>query len=616
MNSYSHFAFKLPARARFGFYSILTIACLLACFTKAQAQVWSQTGSLGMPRSLHTATTLANGKVLVAGGMISSSPCCTGTNTAEIYDPATGQWSATGSMSEVRSNHIAIRLPNGKVMVAGGNAVGNKEPSNTVEVYDPVNGTWSQNGLTAATRNSMQAVLQADGKVIIAGGISWPTRPDIPGPIFTTAGETYDPVLAYGSPNPMNTGHAHHTLTLLPNGKTLLAGGIDPNQLDPVRRSYSAELYDTTSRWQLTGRMLISRLNHTAILLPSGKVLVAGGRNIDNLGFLPDAELYDPATKEWSPTGAMDTPRAYHTMTLLPNGKVLVVGGASARGMLKSAEVYDPATGAWSPAGNLSLARQDHRAALLADGRVMISGGNGTELLTSVEIFDSSTPTTATVSAASYSLQTAAKEIVTAFGQNLSTTIALATTLPLPISLGGTSVRILDAQGIEHLAPLFFVSPNQINYQIPGGIVAGQAMVSVTASDGRVTKGVIQVLSSAPSIFTLNATGKGPAAAVDALTGVGAPFNAKRATGEPNIITFFSTGLGGDATDVDANISESVQANIDGNPINVLYAGRAPGFVGLNQLNLVLPAGISSGEHSLTIIRNGVVGNSVTISIK
>src|SRR5262249_1106226 len=119
-----------------------------------------------------------------------------------------------------------------------------------------------------------------------------------------------------------------------------------------------------------------------------------------------------------------------------------------------------------------------------------------------------------------------------------------------------------------------------------------------------------------PSIFTQDSSGAGPAAAVDALNFTPAPFNATRDDGSPNIIAVFATGLGADATDIDANAALSVQATIDGQATQVLYAGRSPGFTGLNQLNVMLPAGISSGAHGLVITRAGVSSNQVTILIK
>ncbi|HQR32633.1 MAG TPA: hypothetical protein PLK30_07850 [Blastocatellia bacterium] len=221
-----------------------------------------------------------------------------------------------------------------------------------------------------------------------------------------------------------------------------------------------------------------------------------------------------------------------------------------------------------------------------------------------------------TVSAASYSFSAiAGKSIAAGFGVNLANATLGASTSLLPTSLGGSSIAVTDFKGVERLSPLFFVSPNQMNFEIPAGTAPGPALLKFSNGTQTITGSTI-VFPSAISIFTTDASGTGAAAALDAFTFAGAPFNATRTNGQPNVIAVFCTGLGEDATDLDGDVAASVLATIDDQPVTVSYAGRAPGFTGLNQLNIVFPAGINSGTHKLSIARNGVVSNSVSIAIK
>jgi uncharacterized protein (TIGR03437 family) len=222
-----------------------------------------------------------------------------------------------------------------------------------------------------------------------------------------------------------------------------------------------------------------------------------------------------------------------------------------------------------------------------------------------------------TLSAASFNFTAITpKSIVAAFGANFSSTTRTANTLPLPTDLAGARVSVLDYAGIERPAPLFFVSPTQINYQIPADTRPGPALVKFTASDGTVHQGATTIQANAPALFTTGQNGSGPAVALDAFTFRPGPFSATRATGEPNVLALFGTGLGNDATDIAANISASVQATLNGQPVTVLYAGAAPGLTGLNQINFVLPAGLTAGEYRLTVFRNGMPSNEVTLSIR
>ncbi|HMX30469.1 MAG TPA: hypothetical protein PKC13_33125, partial [Blastocatellia bacterium] len=159
------------------------------------------------------------------------------------------------------------------------------------------------------------------------------------------------------------------------------------------------------------------------------------------------------------------------------------------------------------------------------------------------------------------------------------------------------------------------VSPSQINYEIPPGTAPGPALLKFT-NGGQTVTGSTIVGVSAPAIFTQDGSGTGAAVALDAVTFARGPFNPTGSNGQPNIIAVFGSGLGEDGTDLAGNIAASVQASIDGQAVTVSYAGQAPGFVGLNQLNIVFPAGISSGNHKLVVSRNGAASNPVNIAVR
>ena len=204
----------------------------------------------------------------------------------------------------------------------------------------------------------------------------------------STTGEAIVTVVASGfTPTAnMEMPRAGHTATLLPSGKVLIAGGTNGSST-----LQTAELFDpTTNTFSATGNMASVRANHTATLLVNGKVLLSGGSG-SSAPALATAELYDPATGTFAATGPMVFARTLHTATLLANGKVLLSGGSgSSAPALATAELYDPATGIFTSTGSLAFARFNHAAALLANGKVLVMGGDLEPLavLDSAELYD------------------------------------------------------------------------------------------------------------------------------------------------------------------------------------------------------------------------------------
>jgi N-acetylneuraminic acid mutarotase len=290
---------------------------------------WSATGSMSTARFNHTATLLTNGQVLVAGGENFSDGFL---SSAELYDPSTRTWTATGSLNQARFNHTATLLTNGQVLVAGGKDSGHAIGGvlSSAELYDPATGVWTATGSMTTTRVYHTATLLNNGQVLVAGG-------EDNSNVALASAELYDPPTGvWTATGSLNQGRLVHTATLLTNGQVLVAGGGNNGVLG------SAELYDpATGTWSATGSLNQARSNYTATLLNNGKVLVAGGTS-NGSDFLSSAELYDPTTGTWSATGSMSTARLQHTATLLNNGKVLVAGGSDdfSGNALSSAELF------------------------------------------------------------------------------------------------------------------------------------------------------------------------------------------------------------------------------------------------------------------------------------
>ena len=184
--------------------------------------------------------------------------------------------------------------------------------------------------------------------------------------------------------NPLTFARSEHSATLLPTGKVLVAGGVDNNGAVVLR----TESYDpTTDTWASAGSLTVGRASHTAILLPNGKVLVVGGFG-SGLEVHASAELYDPVSNSWSVAASLPHKRFGHTATLLSNGKVLIVGGGDRSSLLLNSEVYDPATNTWSVAGSLAAGRAGHTATRLPSGKVLVAGGLGGSYLATAELYD------------------------------------------------------------------------------------------------------------------------------------------------------------------------------------------------------------------------------------
>ena len=349
---------------------------------------WSVTGSPGHGGWGDTATLLRDGRVLLAG--VISEDGNTGT-TAELYDPATGQWTETGSMHVARMGSVASLLADGRVLVAGGVDVakGYLGALASAELYDPSSGTWTETGSLTRWRIESSTISLADGRVLVLGGrvsgrAGSSRRIPPGGGVDTRSAETYDPESGTWSRVRAMTAPPE-TATLLPDGRVLVThdGG-------------SSELFDPrTGRWTATASATQAINSPEATLLANGNVLLVDlwDRPVQGSGcpcqhFVGGAELYDPLTGSWTPTGR--PPAGWGTASLLANGIALVFG---ADGAVR----YDPQSGSWAtvaapPHQFLAIPPNDLDAAptywalssgiaiRLFDGRVLAVGEAGAAL--------------------------------------------------------------------------------------------------------------------------------------------------------------------------------------------------------------------------------------------
>lgn len=356
----------------------------------ASAQLNSTPGSLVQARLSHTQTNLADGRVLLCGGIGHPGPL----DTAELFDPETlTSRPLLDEMSTERFGHTATLLADGRVLLVGGYRGAFEETLRTAEIFDPNSESFGKvEGEMQVGRAVHTATLLPDGRVLIVGGTD--------GVENHTTMSLFDPAtleFTLLDSELLRPRSAHRAV--LSGDELLIIGGFDG--FEALRYAAMVRLDD----FQVTDldgdpdretQMVEDRLSHTVTGLLDGSWLIVGGTS----GTLTGGEATDAcelldfaAQTPFAATGMLDQARSGHASVLLADGTVLVAGGTGEGvNILDSAEIYDPQTGLFSPTGNMRLSRTVHGASLLPNGMVLITGGNR-----SVDVFEPEPASTAEI---------------------------------------------------------------------------------------------------------------------------------------------------------------------------------------------------------------------------
>lgn len=363
-------------------------ALLLALLAPAAAQAetgWARAASMNEDRKAHTATVLPDGDLLVTGGQALADPWPS-LRSAERYDPATDRWTTVAPMAHDRLSHTATLLHDGRVLVVGG-LDSDGDALETVEIYDPTADVWTSAAPMAGVRRGHTATLLSNGRVLVAGGSGSSTA------ALQTA-EIYTPITnTWSSTQPMNGRRRLHAAATLPEGVSpmggvmLVAGGYE-NGFTATR---SVEVYNPTANtWINVQPMAVARADFPLLTLPDGQLFAVGGHN--DPASIRATERFMALTGTWTAGPSLLLPRGVNGATVLTGGDVLATGSHLIT------ELLSPGATAWRGAPSLPATSvpMSYEQTLLPDGRVLLSGSCDCTPLANTWIYTPATTAVAT----------------------------------------------------------------------------------------------------------------------------------------------------------------------------------------------------------------------------
>jgi hypothetical protein len=330
---------------------------------------------------------------MIAGGGSNGLLSQVALRSTEIYDPRTDSFTLGPLMTTERSLHKATRLPNGRWLLTAGVDVRN-DPQNVCELFDPATNQFTATAPMRDKRMGHTATLLPNGKVLVTGGLADMNAPNTPiDPVLSAlhSTELYDPATGLWTVGPnMGKPRAGHEAVLLPNGKVLLAGGIGWNLILIVVKVPAifaeCDLYDpATNTISPAASMAKPRAIFPVADLGNARYLASGGvSDLLSLGQpTTAAEVYDASANQWNTVGSMAQARGMHAMLALGGGRFLAIGGAdgqvTAPNALDSTEVYSDTTRAWSAGPRMSMSRAGYGWFEAPTGQLhLLGGGSGT----------------------------------------------------------------------------------------------------------------------------------------------------------------------------------------------------------------------------------------------